>query len=317
VSHRLGFVRQGFDGPAEESVTMDEQKILGDRFEANRKHLYRVAYRMLGSPGEAEDAVQEAWLRLSRAGADDVDNLAGWLTTVVARVCLDMLRSRKARREEPLEIPDEKGGKEKPAAAATVQGAIDPEQEALLADSVGLALLVVLQTLAPAERVAFVLHDMFDLSFDEIASVVGRTPVATRQLASRARRRVQGQTTVPEVDLNRRRSVVDAFLAASRSGDLEGLLTVLDPDVVARADGVAVQLGSVPEMLGADAVARAFKGRARNAQVALVDGAPGVVVALNGKLLLVLRTKIANGLIVELEAIADPQRLAELELAVL
>lgn len=295
---------------------MDEQKILGDRFEANRKHLYRVAYRMLGSPAEAEDAVQEAWLRLSRAGADDVDNLSGWLTTVVARVCLDMLRSRKARREEPLEIPDENGGEEKPAAAA-VQGTIDPEQEALLADSVGLALLVVLQTLAPAERVAFVLHDMFDLSFDEIASVVGRTPVATRQLASRARRRVQGQPTVPDVDLNRRRSVVDAFLTASRSGDLEGLLTVLDPDVVARADGVAVKLGSVPEMLGADAVARAFKGRARNAQVALVDGAPGVVVAPNGKLLLVLRTKIANGLIVELEAIADPQRLAELELAVL
>lgn len=295
---------------------MDEQKILGDRFEANRKHLYRVAYRMLGSPAEAEDAVQEAWLRLRRAGADDVDNLSGWLTTVVARVCLDMLRARKTRREEPLEAPDEKGGEEKPAATA-VQGSIDPEQEALLADSVGLALLVVLQTLAPAERVAFVLHDMFDLSFDEIASVVGRTPVATRQLASRARRRVQGQPAVPEVDLNRRRSVVDAFLAASRGGDLKGLLAVLDPDVVARADGAAVKLGSVPEMRGADVVARAFKGRARNAQAALVDGAPGVVVAPNGKLLLVLRAKVANGLIVEIEAIADPQRLAELELAVL
>ncbi|WP_020694140.1 sigma-70 family RNA polymerase sigma factor [Reyranella massiliensis] len=296
---------------------MDEQKILGDRFEANRKHLYRVAYRMLGSPGEAEDAVQEAWLRLSRAGADDVDNLSGWLTTVVARICLDMLRARKTRREEPLEAPDEKGGEEKPAAASVVPGTIDPEQEALLADSVGLALLVVLQTLAPAERVAFVLHDMFDLSFDEIASVVGRTPVATRQLASRARRRVQGQPTVPEVDLNRQRGVIEAFLAASRGGDFDGLLAVLDPDVVVRADGAAVKFGSAPEMRGADAVASAFKGRARNAQVALVDGAPGVVVAPNGKLLLVLRAKIANGFIIEVEAIADPQRLAELELAVL
>lgn len=296
---------------------MDEQKILGDRFEANRRHLYRVAYRMLGSPGEAEDAVQEAWLRLSRAGAEGVDNFSGWLTTVVARVCLDMLRARKARREDPLEVSDERGGEERPAAAVAGQVTIDPEQEALLADSVGLALLVVLQTLAPAERVAFVLHDMFDLSFDEIASVVGRTPVATRQLASRARRRVQGQPAVPEVDLNRQRGVIEAFLAASRGGDFDGLLAVLDPDVVVRADGAAVKLGSMPEMRGADAVARAFKGRARNAQVALVDGAPGVVVAPNGKLLLVLRAKVVNGLIVEVEAIADPQRLAELELAVL
>lgn len=299
---------------------MDDQKILGDRFEANRQHLYRVAYRMLGSPGEAEDAVQEAWLRLSRAGAEDVDNLSGWLTTVVARVCLDMLRSRKARREEPLESPDEKGGEERSvatAAATSGQGAIDPEQEALLADSVGLALLVVLQTLAPAERVAFVLHDMFDLSFDEIAEVVGRTPVATRQLASRARRRVQGQPALPELDLGRQRKVIEAFLAASRGGDLEGLLAVLDPDVVARADAAAVKLGTAPEMRGAGAVARAFKGRARNAQVALVDGAPGVVVAPQGKLLLVLRARIVDGLIVEVEAIADPQRLAELELAVL
>ncbi len=296
---------------------MDEQKILGDRFEANRKHLYRVAYRMLGSTGEAEDAVQEAWLRLSRAGAEGVDNLSGWLTTVVARVCLDMLRARKARREDPLEVPDERGGEERPAAAVAGQVAIDPEQEALLADSVGLALLVVLQTLAPAERVAFVLHDMFDLSFDEIASVVGRTPVATRQLASRARRRVQGQPAVPEVDLNRQRGVIEAFLAASRGGDFDGLLAVLDPDVVVRADGAAVKLGSMPEMRGADAVARAFKGRARNAQVALVDGAPGVVVAPNGRLLLVLRTRVVDGLIVEIEAIAAPRRLRELDLATL
>ena len=296
---------------------MDEQKILGDRFEANRKHLYRVAYRMLGSTGEAEDAVQEAWLRLSRAGAEGVDNLSGWLTTVVARVCLDMLRARKARREDPLEVPDERGAEERPAAAVAGQVAIDPEQEALLADSVGLALLVVLQTLAPAERVAFVLHDMFDLSFDEIASVVGRTPVATRQLASRARRRVQGQPAVPEVDLNRQRGVIEAFLAASRGGDFDGLLAVLDPDVVVRADGAAVKLGSMPEMRGADAVARAFKGRARNAQVALVDGAPGVVVAPNGRLLLVLRTRVVDGLIVEIEAIAAPRRLRELDLATL
>lgn len=296
---------------------MDEQKILGDRFEANRKHLYRVAYRMLGSTGEAEDAVQEAWLRLSRAGAEGVDNLSGWLTTVVARVCLDMLRARKARREDPLEVPDERGAEERPAAAVAGQVAIDPEQEALLADSVGLALLVVLQTLAPAERVAFVLHDMFDLSFDEIASVVGRTLVATRQLASRARRRVQGQPAVPEVDLNRQRGVIEAFLAASRGGDFDGLLAVLDPDVVVRADGAAVKLGSMPEMRGADAVARAFKGRARNAQVALVDGAPGVVVAPNGRLLLVLRTRVVDGLIVEIEAIAAPRRLRELDLAML
>lgn len=296
---------------------MGEQKILGDRFEANRKHLYRVAYRMLGSPAEAEDAVQEAWLRLSRAGADDVDNLSGWLTTVVARVCLDMLRARTTRREEPLEAPDKKGGEEKPAAAMAVPGTIDPEQEALLADFVGLALLVVLQTLAPAERVAFVLHDMFDLSFDEIASVVGRTPVATRQLASRARRRVQGQPTVPAVDLDRRRSIVDAFLAASRGGDFEGLLAVLDPNVVARADGAAVKLGSMPEVRGADVVACAFKGRARNAQVALIDGAPGVIVAPNGRLLLVLRIRVVDGLIAEIEAIAGPQRLTELDLAVL
>lgn len=296
---------------------MDAQKILGDRFEANRQHLTRVAYRMLGSPGEAEDAVQEAWLRLSRAGADDIGNLTGWLTTVVARVCLDMLRSRKARREEPLEVSEEKGGpasgKERPLPA----DAGDPEQEALLADSVGLALLVVLQTLAPAERVAFVLHDMFDLSFDEVAAVVGRTPVAARQLASRARRRVQGKPVVPEADLDRQRSVVDAFLAASRGGDFAGLLAVLDPDVVVRADAAAVKLGSAAETRGAEAVAHAFKGRARNAQVALVDGMPGVVVAPQGKLLLVLRARVVDGRIVELEAIADELRLAELDLAVL
>lgn len=297
---------------------MDEQKILGDRFEANRHHLYRVAYRMLGSSGEAEDAVQEAWLRLSRAGADDVGNLTGWLTTVVARVCLDMLRSRKLRREDPLEVPrEEEGGGARPVHGDAAVGAGDPEQEALLADSVGLALLVVLQTLAPAERVAFVLHDMFDLSFDEIASVVGRSPVAARQLASRARRRVQRKPVVPDADLDRQRSVVEAFLAASRGGDFEGLLAVLDPDVVVQADAEAVKLGSAPLTRGAEAVARAFKGRARNAQVALVDGMPGVVVAPQGKLLLVLRAEVVDGRIVEIEAIADELRLSALELAVL
>lgn len=293
---------------------MDEQKFLAERFEANRSHLRRVAYRMLGSPAEAEDAVQETWLRLSRAGANGIDNLGGWLTTVVARVCLDMLRARKVRREEPLSpLPgveaDREGGQE--------AGGIDPEREAQLAESVGLALLVVLQTLAPAERIAFVLHDMFDLSFDEIGPVVGRTPTAARQLASRARRRVQGAPALPEPDLTRQRGVVDAFLAASRGGDLDGLLAVLDPDVVVRADDAAMKLGSAPELRGAASVAQAFKGRARNAQVALVNGAPGVVVAPGGTLLLVLVPKVRDGRIVELKVIAEPEKLDGLELAVL
>src|SRR5256885_11451483 len=215
---------------------MDERDWLVERFEAHRTHLRAVAYRMLGSATEADDAVQESWLRLSRTDTSDVDNLGGWLTTVVARVCLDMLRSRTARREEPL-------GTHLPDGTAGPDHGLDPEQEALLADSMGPALLVVLETLAPAERLAFVLHDMFAMPFDEIAPIVGRSPDATRQLASRARRRVQG-ATMSDVDLTRQREVVDAFLAASRGGDFDALLAVLDPDVVVRADSAAVEAGA-------------------------------------------------------------------------
>jgi RNA polymerase sigma-70 factor, ECF subfamily len=285
---------------------MDEKKFLADRFEANRGHLRRVAYRMLGSATEADDAVQEAWLRLSRSDTSEVANLGGWLTTVVARICLDMLRSRNARKEEALDehIPE-------PAAPSAA------EQEALLADSVGLALLVVLQALAPAERIAFVLHDMFDLPFDEIAPVVGRSPEAARQLASRARRRVRGAPAIPEAEVARQRAVVDAFLAASRGGDFEGLLALLDPDVVVRADAAAVRLGDTAELRGANAVAQKFKGRAQLARTVLVDGRVGVVVAPRGKLLIVLLPVIADGRIVEIEAIADPARLAAFELAIL
>src|SRR5262245_50793943 len=225
--------------PGEEMRRMDEQKWLAERFEAHRTHLRGVAYRMLGSRSEADDAVQEAWLRLSRSDTSGVRNLGGWLTTVVARVCLDMLRSRQSRREESLE--------RKPEAFRIRQEGIDPEQEALLADSVGLALLVVLETLAPAERVAFVLHDMFDLAFDEIGPVVGRSPTAARQLASRARRRVHGGAPAANADLSRQRDVVEAFLAASRAGDFDALLAVLDPEVVLSADRSAVPAGAPRE----------------------------------------------------------------------
>ena len=281
------------------------QKILADRFEANRSHLRRVAYRMLGSPAEADDAVQEAWLRLSRSDTSEVANLGGWLTTVVARICLDMLRSRNARKEEALDerIPE-------PAAPNAA------EQEALLADSVGLALLVVLQALTPAERIAFVLHDMFDLPFDEIAPVVGRSPEAARQLASRARRRVRGAPAIPEAEVARQRAVVDAFLAASRGGDFEGLLALLDPDVVVRSDSAAVRLGGTAELRGAAAAAQNFKGRAQNARTALVNGAVGVVVAPQGRLLLVLLPRIVDGRIVEIDVAADPERLRTFDLAV-
>src|SRR5437870_5514180 len=227
---------------------MDSRDWLAERFEESRAHLRAVAYRMLGSGSEADDAVQEAWLRVSRSDPSDVENLGGWLTTIVARLCLDMLRSRTARREEPLDA-DVLG----PVVGR--EDSTDPEREALLADAVGPALLVVLETLAPSERVAFVLHDMFDLPFDEIAPIVGRTPAAARQLASRARRRVQGAAAVPDADLTRQRAVVDAFLAASRGGDFDALLAVLDPDVVLRADGTAVQAGASKEVRGAAAVA--------------------------------------------------------------
>src|SRR3989442_2592774 len=255
---------------------MEDRGWLATRFEENRTHLKAVAYRMLGSVSEAEAAVQDAWLRLSRSDTSGVENIDGWLTTIVARVCLDMLRSRKARREEPL-------GAQAPEMIVSREEGVDPEREALLADSVGLALLVVLETLAPAERVAFVLHDMFDLPFDEIAPIVGRSPTAARQLASRARRRVQGAAAVPEPDLTRERQVVDAFLAASRGGDFEALLAVLDPDVVLRADAAAVQMGAAAEVHGAKAVADTFKRRAQAAPPALVNGAAGLVWLAGGE----------------------------------
>jgi RNA polymerase sigma factor (sigma-70 family) len=290
---------------------MDEDDFLAERFEENRTHLRAVAYRMLGSLSEAEDAVQETWLRLSRSDTSGVENLGGWLTTVVARVCLDMLRSRKSRREESL------GARVPEPIAGRADGA-DPEQEALLSDSVGLALLVVLETLTPAERLAFVLHDMFAVPFDEIAPIVGRSPDAARQLASRARRRVRGADTSNEPDHTRQREVVDAFLAAARDGDFDALVAVLDPDVVLRSDRAALPAGVPREVHGAPAVARrALVGRARAARPALVDGAVGVVVAPRGRLLMVLDFKIRDGKIVEIDAVADPERLNQLDLSLL
>jgi RNA polymerase sigma-70 factor (ECF subfamily) len=289
---------------------MNEHEWLAERFEASRTHLRAVAYRMLGSRSEADDAVQEAWLRLSRADTTGVENLGGWLTTVVARVCLDMLRSRRARREEPLDAPVS----ERPASGGH---GIDAEHEVLLAESVGLALLVVLQTLAPAERVAFVLHDMFDLPFDEIAPIVGRTPTAARQLASRARRRVQAGATVPAADRARQRAVVDAFLAASRGGDFAALLALLDPDVVLRADGAAVQMGASKEVRGAAAVAETLSGRARAARPAIVDGAVGLVWAPGGRPRVAFGFTIGRGKIVAIDLVADPERLGRMSVEVL
>jgi RNA polymerase sigma factor (sigma-70 family) len=287
---------------------MDEPEWLAERFEENRTHLRAVAYRMLGSPTEADDAVQEAWLRLSRSDTSDVENLGGWLTTVVARVCLDMLRSRESRREEPM-------GAHLPAESR--EDGIDPEHEALLADSVGPALLVVLETLAPPERIAFVLHDMFAVPFEEIAPIVGRSPAAARQLASRARRRVQGAATVPDADPTRQREIVDAFLAASRGGDFDALLAVLDPDVVVRADPAAVQMGASREVRGAAAVADTFSGRARAAQPALVNGAAGLVWAQGGRPIVVFGFTITRGKIAEIELVGDPERLSQFDLVVL
>jgi len=289
---------------------MDEHEWLAEQFEAYRTHLQAVAYRMLGSVNEADDAVQESWLRLSRSDTSGIENLGGWLTTVVARVCLDMLRSRESRHEEPLDehIPDPIASREEE---------IDPEHEALLADSVGLALLVVLNTLNPAERLAFVLHDLFAVPFDEIAPIVGRSPTATRQLASRARRRVQGAATDSDVDLTRQREVVDAFLAASRSGDFDALLAVLDPDAVLRADQAAVHMGALEEVRGALAVTRQFSGRARAAKLALVNGAIGLVWATSGRLRVVFGFTITRGKIVAIDMLADPEHLRQLELTVL
>jgi len=289
---------------------VNENDWLAAPFEENRPHLRAVAYRMLGSLTEADDAVQEAWLRLSRSDTGAIENLGGWLTTAVARACLDMLRSRTARREEPL-------GLSEPDPMVSHGNGADPEHEALLADSVGLALLVVLETLSPAERLAFVLHDMFAVPFDEIAPIVGRSPAAARQLASRARRRVQGATTVPEADPTRQREVVTAFLAASRGGDFDALLALLDPDVVLRADDEAVRVGASREVRGATAVARTFAGRARVAQPALVNGAAGAVWVHGGRPRVVFGFTITGGRIVGIELIADPERLRQLELAIL
>jgi RNA polymerase sigma-70 factor (ECF subfamily) len=285
---------------------MDEKKFLTEKFEASRSHLRAVAYRMLGSTSEVDDAVQETWLRLNRSDTSSVENLDGWLTTVVARVCLDMLRSRKSRREEPI-------GPHVPEPVASDEH----EREADMADSVGAALLVVLETLAPAERLAFVLHDMFAVPFEEIAPIVGRSPAAARQLASRARRRVQGTPAVTDADLGRHRKIVDAFLAASRGGDFQGLLAVLDPDVVFRADDAAQRLGSLAEIRGAAAVAETFKGRAQNAKPALVDGAPAFAVILGGQLRIVVRLTVTGDKIAALEAFADAERIGGLDVTIL
>jgi RNA polymerase sigma factor (sigma-70 family) len=285
---------------------MDEKNFLAEKFETNRAHLRAVAYRMLGSAGEVDDAVQETWLRLGRSDTSAVENLCGWLTTVVARVCLDMLRARKSRREEPI-------GPHVPEPVAD-----DPhERDRDLADSVGAALLVVLETLAPAERLAFVLHDMFAVPFEEIAPIVDRTPAAARQLASRARRRVQGTPPAPDADFSRQKQIVDAFLAASRNGDFEGLLAVLDPDVVVRVDQAAQRLGSLAEIRGGPAVAEAFKRRAQAAKPALVDGTPGVAVIIGGRLRLVLRVTVSGDRISAIEAVADADRIAAFDIEML
>ena len=287
---------------------MSESEQLGQLFESERDHLRAVAYRMLGSFTEADDAVQETWLRLNRSDAGSIENLGGWLTTVVARVCLDMLRSRTSRREESFESQDT----EPESSQAT-----NPEQETLLADSVGVALLVVLNTLTPPERLAFVMHDMFDVSFDEIASIIGRTPQAARQLASRARRRVRGKDK--QIELKPQRKVVDAFLTALRAGDFEGLLTVLDPDVLVRVD-IPGRPGAPTEVRGAANWAKgavAFSRLVRAVQPALVDGAPGLVFAPGGRMTRVLTFKIVGERIVEFEVIANPERLEQLNLSVL
>jgi RNA polymerase sigma factor (sigma-70 family) len=290
---------------------MDENDWLTERFEEQRPHLRAVAYRMLGSLSEADDAVQETWLRLNRADTSDVENLGGWLTTVVSRVCLNRLRSRSSRREEPLDVyvPDPIVRREDDL----------PEHQAELVDSVGLALLVVLETLAPAERLAFVLHDMFAVPFEEIATIVGRSPAAARQLASRARRRVQGAAT-PDVDMARQREVVDAFFAAARGGDFDALVAVLDPDVVLRSDGGVSRPSVSVVVQGAETVAsRAlmFTQLSPFVRPAVINGAAGVVVAPAGRPVSIMAFTVRGGRIVEIYAIADPERLRQLDLPVL
>jgi len=290
---------------------MDDQQFLAEQFEQHRTHLRAVAYRMLGSITEADDAVQEAWLRLSRSDADAIENLAGWLTTVVSRVCLNVLRSRTARREDLLDphLPDP---------IVTVEGTLDPEEEVMLADAVGVALLVVLETLTPAERFAFVLHDTFAVPFDQVAEVLGRSPEATRQLASRARRRVRGATAPPDADVARQRAVVDAFFAAARAGDFEGLVALLDPDVVARSDGGPRRAQLSLLTSGAAAVAGqalTYANPAADVHPALVNGAAGVVVTLGGHPQAIMGFTVVDGRIVAINALVDPDRIAELDLA--
>jgi RNA polymerase sigma factor (sigma-70 family) len=293
---------------------MDDSEWLAGRFEEHRPYLRAVAYRMLGSLTDADDAVQDAWERVSRAGANEVENLKGWLTRIVARVCLNMLRSRNTRREESLEtcVPDP---------IVSPEGGLDPEEEALLADSVGLALQIVIDTLAPPERLAFVLHDMFDLPFEEIGPMVGRTPQATRQLASRARRRIRGaEMPAPDRDLARQRAVVDAFFAAGRAGDFDALVALLHTDVVARADFSPSRPSRSTVIRGAAAVARQARlGASLAAEVhpALVNGAAGVVVTIGGRPFAVMAFTVADDKIVEIDTVADPQRVAKLAAPVL
>jgi RNA polymerase sigma factor (sigma-70 family) len=292
---------------------VDEREWLTERFEEHRTRLRAVAYRMLGSLSEADDAVQDAWLRVSRADTSSVENLAGWLTTVVARVCLNVLRTRESRREEPLDVhvPD-------PIVGHESRG--DPEQEALLADSVGLALLVVLESLTPAERLAFVLHDMFAVPFEEIAPMIERSPAAARQLASRGRRRVQGQAPAPDPDRTRQREVVDAFFAAARDGDFDALVGVLDPDVVLRSDGGPARPRLTFVLRGPRAVAGQALASGRLSpfvRPALINGAAGVVVAARGRPLFVMAFTVTGGKIVAIDVLADPERLRQLDLAAL
>jgi RNA polymerase sigma factor (sigma-70 family) len=293
---------------------MDERDFLAEQFEEHRPHLRAVAYRMLGSTAEADDAVQEAWLRLSRSDPGEIDNLGGWLTTVVARVCLNALRARRRHGEEPL-------GPHVPDPVVDAADGSSPEHQALLADSVGLALLVVLETLPPAERLAFVLHDMFGVPFNEIAPIVDRSPEAARQLASRARRRVRGAAPKPDPDRARQRAVVDAFFAASRNGDFEALVAVLDPEVVLRADGGVLRPDATVVVWGAETVARRalmFSRMAPHVRPALINGTPGVVVIPpDGKVFSIMAFTVADGKIVEIDALADPERLAAVDLSAL
>jgi RNA polymerase sigma factor (sigma-70 family) len=290
---------------------MDQQEWLAQQFEDHRPHLRAVAYRMLGSLSEADDAVQDAWVRLSRADTSEVDNLGGWLTTIVARVALNMLRARKTRREQPFDV-------HMPDPIIDSADGTNPEHEALLADSVGLALLVVLETLTPAERLAFVLHDMFAVPFEEIAPIVDRSPEATRQLASRARRRVRGTPTVPDADLNAQWEVVEAFLAAARKGDFDALVAVLDPDAVLRADGGLTGLSQ--QVQGAETIASQALLWSRvdlTMRRALINGAAGIVAFLHGRPFSIAAVTVKNGKIVEIDFLADPQRIARLALEVL